>query len=231
MTGNANLNRWIVQVMSSPSNYASVIVEAATELTTLLERAEKAEGERDELEFLLHEGGTMEGQLSKAEARVVELEQALSDEQYQKAKLQTRHDFQARRAETALGDDPLSVAQLLNSAAENLRGGSKDEETRIEAAWRIASQLDIIAKELYSARAYDERKKALTAERETAIRERDELRKALEPFIRLADEIFSDGKNENVTDGIIHWYFNDISITFGDLRRARASSDREGGEE
>ena len=71
---------------------------------------------------------------------------------------------------------------------------------------------------------------AAEAQSDTAIRERDAARKALEPFIRLADEVFSDGKNENVTDGIIHWYFNDISITFGDLRRARASSDREGGE-
>ena len=71
----------------------------------------------------------------------------------------------------------------------------------------------------------------LQARLDEGVRTEGELRKALEPFIRLADEVFSDGKNENVTDGIIHWYFNDISITFGDLRRARASSDREGGEE
>lgn len=31
---------------------------------------------------------------------------------------------------------------LLASAAENLRGGSQNEEARVEAAWRIAVKLD-----------------------------------------------------------------------------------------
>ena len=37
---------------------------------------------------------------------------------------------------------------LLSSAIENLRGGSQDEERRVEAAWRIASKLDDLRRRL-----------------------------------------------------------------------------------
>jgi hypothetical protein len=111
------------------------------------------------------------------------------------------------RCEKAEADSACVVKALVNETNR-----AEVAEARVKEWERVADKLqDQIHK-------YD-------ALLDTAIRERDELRKALEPFIRLADEVFSDGKNENVTDGIIHWYFNDINITFGDLRRARASSD------
>lgn len=37
---------------------------------------------------------------------------------------------------------------LLASAIENLRGGSQNEERRVEAAWRIASKLDNLQRRL-----------------------------------------------------------------------------------
>lgn len=37
---------------------------------------------------------------------------------------------------------------LLSSAIENLRGGSQNEERRVEAAWRIASKLDDLRRRL-----------------------------------------------------------------------------------
>lgn len=54
----------------------------------------------------------------------------------------------------------------------------------------------------------------------------EEARKALAPFIRLADNVFSDGKNATVADEVTLWCFNDTDITFGDLRRVRAIHDR-----
>lgn len=42
---------------------------------------------------------------------------------------------------------------LLASAAENLRGGSQNEERRVEAAFRIASKLDDLRKRLDTALA------------------------------------------------------------------------------
>lgn len=56
----------------------------------------------------------------------------------------------------------------------------------------------------------------------------EEARRALAPFIRLADNVFSDGKNATVADEVTLWCFNDTDITFGDLRRARATLDRIG---
>ena len=63
---------------------------------------------------------------------------------------------------------------------------------------------------------------------ETAETLLDEARRALAPFIRLADNVFSDGKNATVADEVTLWCFNDTDITFGDLRRVRATLDRIG---
>jgi hypothetical protein len=40
---------------------------------------------------------------------------------------------------------------LLASAAENLRGGGRDEETRVESAFRIAFKLDELRKRIDAA--------------------------------------------------------------------------------
>ncbi len=37
---------------------------------------------------------------------------------------------------------------LLSSTIENLRGGSQNEERRVEAAWRLASKLDDLMRRL-----------------------------------------------------------------------------------
>ena len=49
---------------------------------------------------------------------------------------------QARAAIEAMRIITEDDVWLLASAAENLRGGSQDEETRVTAAFRIASRLD-----------------------------------------------------------------------------------------
>lgn len=117
----------------------------------------------------------LQTRLAEAEARIAELEASIRNEQYQRSKVQDRHDYQAKQVE------------FWRDGARKEAARAETAEALLEEAWR-----------------------------------------ALAPFIRLADNVFSDGKNATVADEVTLWCFNDTDITFGDLRRARATHDRIG---
>lgn len=114
------------------------------------------------------------------------------------------------------------------AASERLYGFDGTEKLLLEAATALAAadarmaELEAQGWEL-SGSITDLGQRLETAE--TLL---EEARRALEPFIRLADNVFSDGKNATVADEVTLWCFNDTDITFGDLRLARATHGRIG---
>jgi hypothetical protein len=104
----------------------------------------------------------------------------------------------------------------LKEDADTFAAWWEEAKTRAEAAEAKVKELEAML------RGADEILMEHQDIADTAIRERDELRKALEPFVKACDRVDNPDRPDEAG-------FIGAGLTLGDLRRARASN-REGGE-
>lgn len=64
---------------SGDENYDGYADRLRSQIATLTRERDEALAERDELDFILHEGGTWEQQLASAEAQAIEAEKVLAE--------------------------------------------------------------------------------------------------------------------------------------------------------
>jgi len=204
--------------------------EAATALQTQREavaatmlRNSIATGHGDTLEDLL---GELEAHIKecaeKAEARVKELEEALAYDAMMADQLCTTLERREARIKE-LVDRIVAKDELI----EEWKRLHHEQADLIATAIRERDELEAERARLWNEnrdiRATIDVEKAVA---DTAIRERDEARKALEPFAKQAD------RYDPVEGDDDHPLWGAHTLTIGDVRRARiASSNREGGEE
>lgn len=120
------------------------------------------------------------------------------------------------------------LIELLRDKSEDGTFCDFERHLFLKSAQAIAAAEARIGELELEVSALEQSDREWSARAETAETLLEEARRALEPFIRLADNVFSDGKNATVADEVTLWCFNDTDITFGDLRRARATLDRIG---